>query len=81
MSKPSLFKLLAIDNDPRTLALISETLGDDGLEILTAEDAEAGFETFLRTRPRIVLLNLLMKEMSGMDAIVNRSFKMWYTQL
>ncbi len=69
MSTPSLFKLLAIDNDPRTLALISDTLGDDGLEILTAEDPEAGFETFLRTRPRIVLLNLLMKEVSGIDVL------------
>ena len=32
--------LLAIDDDPRTLALIAATLEQDGLEILTCEDPE-----------------------------------------
>jgi len=47
-------QLLAIDDDPQTLMLISAALGQDGLEILTDGEAEAGFKTFLRVRPRIV---------------------------
>jgi DNA-binding NtrC family response regulator len=69
MSKPDIFKLLAIDDDPQTLSLIANALGDEGLEILTAEDPEAGFEMFLRLRPRIVLLDLFMPRVSGMDML------------
>jgi len=69
MSKPHIFKLLAIDDDPQTLTLISDALGDEGLEILTAENPEAGFEIFQQVRPRIVLLDLLMPGVSGMDVL------------
>ena len=69
MSKPNIFKLLAIDDDPQSLSLIASALGDEGLEILTAEDPEAGFEMFLRLRPRIVLLDLLMPGVNGVDML------------
>src|ERR1700687_2688253 len=69
MSKPNIFKLLAIDDDPRTLSLIADALEDERLEILTAEDPEAGFQMFLQLRPRIVLLDLLMPRVSGMDML------------
>jgi DNA-binding NtrC family response regulator len=49
-------RLLAIDGNPEDLRLISEALNEAGLEILTAEDAETGFEVFLRSHPGIVLL-------------------------
>lgn len=69
MSKPNNFKLLAIDNDPQTLSLITDALGDEGLEILTAEDPEAGFRMFRSLRPKVVLLDLMMPGPSGMDML------------
>jgi two-component system, NtrC family, response regulator HydG len=51
-------KLLAIDDDPQDLKLIAGALIQENLEILTADNAEAGFEMFLRLRPRVVLLGL-----------------------
>jgi DNA-binding NtrC family response regulator len=69
MNKPTIFKLLAIDDDPQTLSVIADALGDEGLEILTAEDPDAGFEMFLQFRPRIVLLDLIMPGVSGMDVL------------
>jgi DNA-binding NtrC family response regulator len=51
------------------LSLIADALDDEGLEILTAENPEAGFEIFVRLRPRIVLLDLLMPGVSGMDIL------------
>ena len=65
----NIFKLLAIDDDPQTLSLIADALGDEGLEILTAEDPEAGFQMFQSLRPRVVLLDLLMPGVSGMDML------------
>jgi DNA-binding NtrC family response regulator len=61
--------LLAIDNDPETLSLISAALGQDGLHILTEGDAGAGFQTFLRIRPRIVLIDLAMGVARGMKLL------------
>lgn len=69
MNKPGVFKLLAIDDDPQILALIADELGEEGLEILTSEDPHIGFEMFLQTRPRIVLLDLIMPGISGMDVL------------
>ncbi len=63
------FKVLAIDDDPQSLALISEALTPEGLEVLTTTDAEAGFELFQRLRPRIVLLDVVMPSMSGMELL------------
>lgn len=69
LSKPTIFKLLAIDDDPQTLSLIADALADEGLEILTAEGPQSGFEMFQRHRPRVVLLDLVMPGVSGMDML------------
>jgi DNA-binding NtrC family response regulator len=39
------------------------------LEIMTAQDPEEGFELFLRTRPKIVLLDLVMPKVSGIELL------------
>jgi DNA-binding NtrC family response regulator len=69
MDKSETFKLLAIDDDSANLTLISAALRQEGLEILTEEDPNVGFETFLRVRPRIVLLDLLMPGIQGMELL------------
>jgi DNA-binding NtrC family response regulator len=72
MSNLNTFKLLAIDQDPQNLASITEvtdTLAREGLEILTANDPETGFELFLRARPRTVVLGLAIPENAGMGLL------------
>ena len=44
--------LVAIDDDPRSLELITATLTQEGVEILTATDPEKGLELVLRKRPQ-----------------------------
>jgi DNA-binding NtrC family response regulator len=67
-ASPSL-KLLAIDDDAHNLEIISVALKREGLEIATSQDAEQGFEIFLRMRPNIVLLDLVMPKLSGMQVL------------
>jgi DNA-binding NtrC family response regulator len=69
MSKLNTFKLLAIDEDPNDLASISDALSQEGLEILTANEPEAGFELYLLARPRTVVLDLPKQETTGMDLL------------
>src|SRR3979411_808835 len=69
MDKLDTFKLLAIDDDSANLALLSAALGQDALEILTAEDPNIGFEMFLRFRPRVVVLGFPMPSIQGMELL------------
>jgi len=62
-------QLLAIDDDASTLTLIARALEQEGIEITTAQDPEAGIEIFLRVRPKIVFLDVVMPSMSGMDVL------------
>jgi DNA-binding NtrC family response regulator len=69
MSASSNLTLLAIDDEPQNLEIINLALQRKGLEIITSQDPEEGFEIFLRVRPRIVLLDLVMPKASGIDIL------------
>jgi DNA-binding NtrC family response regulator len=58
-----------IDDNPSSLELLSEALAQSGLEILTASDPEEGLDLFCDRRPHIVLTDLVMPKMSGMDVL------------
>lgn len=69
MSSPVNLKLLAIDDDPHNLEMISLALDRQGLEILTEQDPERGFELFLQARPKVVLLDLVMPKVTGIELL------------
>ncbi|HUO17779.1 MAG TPA: sigma-54 dependent transcriptional regulator [Verrucomicrobiae bacterium] len=69
MSKLKDLTLLAIDDNRENLELIRAALEGQSIEVLTADDPEAGFEIFLTRRPRLVLLDLVMPKVSGMQLL------------
>jgi DNA-binding NtrC family response regulator len=69
MTSSTTLKLLAIDDDVQNLEIIKLALKRPGLEIMTSDDPEEGFDIFLRTRPRIVLLDLVMPKVSGIEIL------------
>lgn len=70
MSEPKKLTLLAVDDSPENLELIRAALEHQhDIEVLTANEPEAGFEIFLKMRPRIVLLDLVMPKVSGMELL------------
>ena len=71
MDEHDLPKLLVIDDEPQSLELIKDALSENRLEILTARGAEAGLETLRRTRPRIVLLDLMMPGVQGLEMLAS----------
>lgn len=66
--RPSI-KLLAIDDDPQNLEIVSAALEQQHLKIFTAADPETGLELFSQIRPAIVLCDLMMPKLSGMDVL------------
>ena len=69
MTTPIFLKLLAIDDNADNLELIASALQREELKILTSQDPEEGLQIFLRERPRIVLLDLVMPKVSGMEIL------------
>ena len=69
MTSSTTLRLLAIDDDVHNLEIIELALKRQGLEILTSQDPEEGFEIFLRTRPKIVLLDLVMPKINGIEML------------
>ena len=64
-----LVTLLVIDDDPRILELVTAALEQEELRVLTAPGPAAGLELFLQERPHIVLTDLMMPGMSGMEVL------------
>lgn len=62
-------KLVAIDDTPESLELVSEALAQDGLEIFTSTDPEAGLDLIYREHPQIVLVDLIMPKLSGLEVL------------
>jgi DNA-binding NtrC family response regulator len=61
--------LLIIDDNESSLEMLSSALSQQGLEILTASHPEAGLELVFSRRPMIVLTDLVMPDLSGMEVL------------
>ena len=65
----TIVKLAAIDDAPASLELIEAALACEGLRIFTDTDPEEGLDTVFRERPQIVLVDLMMPKMSGLEVL------------
>src|SRR3984957_10059588 len=66
--KPAI-SLLIIDDNAGSLELLSTALAQPGLEIYTASDPEEGLDLVHRHRPQIVLTDLVMPNLSGLEVL------------
>jgi len=69
MANEASITLLAIDDDPASLELVSDALEQTGLGILTATDAQTGLNIIREKRPEIVLLDLMIPGVKGMELL------------
>lgn len=73
MSSPSSaspnVSLVIIDDNPNSLELLSTALVREGLTIFTASDPEEGLEIVFREHPQIVLTDLVMPGISGLEVL------------
>jgi len=69
MAEHDIPRLLVIDNEALSVELIKDALLDSGLEILTSSDAADGFQLLKQLRPRIVILDLMMPGVNGLEML------------
>lgn len=60
--------LLVVDDEPNITYTIAETLGSDELKVVAAGTAREGIEAVRRQRPDVVLLDVRLPDLSGLDA-------------
>src|SRR5271167_4915221 len=68
ITNPAL-SLLIIDDNEKSLELLSSALAQPGLQILTASDPEQGLDLVFSEHPQIVLTDLVMPHLSGMEVL------------
>ncbi len=68
MNDPNV-SIVIIDDSPASLELLSTALDTEGLQIFTASDPAQGLETVFRVHPQIVLTDLMMPGITGMDVL------------
>ncbi|MCG3172117.1 MAG: Sensor histidine kinase RcsC [Myxococcota bacterium] len=64
---PAKPRILIVDDDPGILQLLILTLRDEGYDINTLTDASRALETYHDFQPDLVLLDVMMPEVSGLD--------------
>lgn len=69
-------KILVIDDLPENVFMLQDRLEREGFEIITAYDGKTGLEKSLSENPDLVLLDVMMPEMNGIEVcrkLVNNS--------
>ncbi|HEX6382448.1 MAG TPA: response regulator, partial [Acidimicrobiia bacterium] len=62
-------KVLAIDDDPVALELVSAVLDPEGYTVLRAQGGDEGVSIAFRERPALVILDLLIPGTDGFDVV------------
>lgn len=61
------FKIVVIDDEPSMTMLIGLLLKTYGMEVITANEGEQGIQLVRSEAPDIVILDLMMPDMSGVE--------------
>ena len=62
-------KILIIDDDQLVAKIYSNKFITEGYEISTAQDGESGFAALAKFRPDVVILDLMLPKISGIDLL------------
>ena len=62
-------KILIIDDYNLFRSMLLDLLAHKGHEILEANDGQTGFDLFQKTKPNLVITDILMPEKEGMQTI------------
>ena len=60
-------KILVIDDDVFVRDIVSETMGQEGAQVFTAENGQDGLRQFYATQPDLVLLDVMMPHITGWE--------------
>lgn len=64
-------KVLIVDDSVYIRTHLGKLLSEHGYETICAEDGEEAIRVYRQARPDVVLMDITMPKMNGMDALLN----------
>lgn len=64
-----MLEVLVIDDEPSILESMRMYITEKGMRALLSKDAEEGWEVFLRVRPKIVILDVRLPDLNGIELL------------
>lgn len=61
--------VLVVDDDPKTLKLLAIKLTQEGYRVITAQSGKDALEAIKLEKPGLVLLDIMMPEMNGIETL------------
>ncbi len=61
-------RVLVVDDDPRLLQIVAMYLSIEGYDVATARNGEEGLSEITSKRPDLVILDVMMPGMDGLEA-------------
>ncbi len=61
-------KILLVDDEPDILEIVGYNLKQEGYQIFTASNGEKGVEVAKKENPHLILLDIMMPQMDGIEA-------------
>ncbi len=68
-----IIKILLVDNDDELLITLSESLNKEGFLVVTCNDSTQAVSIAVREKPNLILMELFMKDMDGIDLCIELS--------
>lgn len=62
-------RVLIVEDEPSYVQALQVALGAEGFEVMAASDGKEGLERFRASRPEVVLLDLMLPGLSGLDVL------------
>ena len=62
-------KLLVVDDQDSIIKIVSKIAGELGYEVRTVTDPAAAFEVFVEFKPDVLIIDLVMPEIDGIDVL------------
>jgi two-component system, chemotaxis family, chemotaxis protein CheY len=62
-------KVLIVDDSAMSRRILKDILASDGHDVIEAQDGLTALETYFLQKPDVVMLDLIMKEMYGIEVL------------
>lgn len=69
--------ILVVEDEEPVLLALSDVLKGEGFEVLTARNGKEGLATAIAKRPHMILADLKMPEMGGIEMVLNLRSDPW----